>query len=96
MIFDVENWHFLTPPHYTNSQNSIISFGYGDFLGKNLSNFAPLPWKLHNRYCHNWGFDAILHWTFLAPLWVLDVLQDRYQGNVICHMHFLGTKTGMK
>ena len=21
----------LTPPHYTNSQNSIISFGYVDF-----------------------------------------------------------------
>ena len=23
------------------------------FLGKNLSNFVPLVWKLHNRYCHN-------------------------------------------
>ena len=22
------------------------------FLGKNLSNFIPLVWKLHNRYCH--------------------------------------------
>ena len=22
------------------------------FLGKNLSNFVSLPWKLHNRYCH--------------------------------------------
>ena len=24
-------WHFLTSPHYTNSQNSIISFRYVDF-----------------------------------------------------------------
>ena len=24
-------WPFLTPPHYTNSQNSIISFGYVGF-----------------------------------------------------------------
>ena len=23
------------------------------FLVKNLSNFVPLHWKLHNRYCHN-------------------------------------------
>ena len=25
----------------------------GWFLGKNLSNFAPPVWKLHNPYCHN-------------------------------------------
>ena len=25
------------------------------FLGKNLSNFAPPVWKLHNSYCHNIG-----------------------------------------
>ena len=23
--------HFFTPPHYTNSQNLMISFGYVDF-----------------------------------------------------------------
>ena len=23
------------------------------FLGKNLSNFVPPVWKLHNLYCHN-------------------------------------------
>ena len=23
------------------------------FLGKNLSNFEPLVWKLHNPYCHS-------------------------------------------
>ena len=25
------------------------------FLCKNLSNFVPLPWKLHNPYCHTEG-----------------------------------------
>ena len=25
------------------------------FLGKNLSNFVPPIWKLHNTYCRNWG-----------------------------------------
>ena len=36
MIFDTELtlkikfWHSLTPPHYTSSQNSVISFGYVD------------------------------------------------------------------
>ena len=44
--------HFLTPPHYTNLQNSMISFDYSWFLAKNLSNFVSLPWKLHNSYCH--------------------------------------------
>ena len=23
------------------------------FLGKNLANFVPPVWKLHNQYCHN-------------------------------------------
>ena len=48
----VRFWHLLTPPHYTNLQNSMISFDYSWFLAKNLSNFVFLPWKLHNRYCH--------------------------------------------
>ena len=53
MIFEVENHpkkvrfrYFLTPPHYTNSQNSMISFDYCWFLAKNLSNFVYLSWKL--------------------------------------------------
>ena len=45
--------HFLTPPHYTNSQNSMISFDYCWFLAKNLLDFVFLSWKLHNQYCHN-------------------------------------------
>ena len=28
----VKFWHFLTPPHYTSVQNSIISFEYVDFF----------------------------------------------------------------
>ena len=44
--------HFLTPPHYTNLQNSMISFDYSWFLAKKHSNFVTLPWKIHNRYCH--------------------------------------------
>ena len=31
LILKVKFWHFLTPPHYTNSQISIISIGYVDF-----------------------------------------------------------------
>ena len=43
----------MTPPHYTNSQNSIISFDYNWFLGKNLSNLVSPDLKLHYPYCHN-------------------------------------------
>ena len=35
--------YFLTPPHYTNSQNSIISFDYSWFLTQKLSIFVFLP-----------------------------------------------------
>ena len=45
LTLKVKFWHFLIPPH-----NSIISFWCSDFLGKNLSNFVPLPWKLDNPY----------------------------------------------
>ena len=30
-------------------------------LGKNLSNFVPPAWKLHNPYCHSAQFRNILH-----------------------------------
>ena len=55
LTLKVKFWHFLTPCHYSNSQNSIISFVYSWFLAKNLSNFVSFPWKLHNRYCHTLG-----------------------------------------
>ena len=39
----VKLWHFLTPPHYTNSQNSIIFFGYVVFWQKSfLILYTPL------------------------------------------------------
>ena len=54
LTLKVKFWHFLTPPHYTIYQNSIISFDYSWFLGKNISNFVfPNYLKLHNLYCHN-------------------------------------------
>ena len=36
LIFDVENWlwHFLKNHRYVNSENTIISFEYIDFLPK--------------------------------------------------------------
>ena len=49
----VKFWHLLTARHYSNYQNLVISFHYSWFLTKHLSNFVSLPWKLHNRYCHN-------------------------------------------
>ena len=52
MIFDVEIWlwksnfgtfwHLL---HYSNLQNSMISFDHSWFLAKNLFNFVSFPWN---------------------------------------------------
>ena len=52
-------WHFLTPSHYTNLQNSMFLFDYSWFLAKNISNYVSLLWKLYNRYCH----------TAQLPIW---------------------------
>ena len=49
----VKFWYFLTAPHYSNFQNLVISFEYSWFLAKSHFNFVSLPWKLHNRECHN-------------------------------------------
>ena len=43
----------MTNRHRMKTLNLVISFDYSWFLAKNLSSFVPLPWKLHNRYCHN-------------------------------------------
>ena len=59
LTLKVKFWYFLTAPHYSNFQNLVISFKYSWFLAKNLSNFVSLPWKLHNRYCHN--LQAVHH-----------------------------------
>ena len=53
LTLKVKFQHFLTPSHYTNLQNSMISFDCSWFVAKNLSNFISLPWTFHNRYCHN-------------------------------------------
>ena len=52
LILKVRFWHFLMPPHYTNLQNSMISFNYSWFL-------SP-PWKLHNRYCHSVHLHCVI------------------------------------
>ena len=36
------------------------------FLGKNLSNFVPPVWKLHNPYCHRVHLKAYL---FMTDFW---------------------------
>ena len=58
IIFDIENWlwksNFGTFWHLPiRLISKIQSFHYDWFLVRNLPNFVSLPWKLHNRYCHN-------------------------------------------
>ena len=38
------------------------------FLGKNLSNFVPFIWKLHNPYCHNMYWHLSPHKKFSSCL----------------------------
>ena len=37
------------------------------FLGKNLSNFLPPVWKLHNSYCHNFPYLCQNHVQEMRP-----------------------------
>ena len=74
LTLKVKFWHFLTLPHFTNSQNSIISFWVYWFLGKNLSNFVPPTWKHYNLYYHNlWTRVSILDQVF----WLTHTLLPR-------------------
>ena len=41
LTLKVKFWLFLTPPHYTNSHNSIIFFGYVDSYAKKILLLYP-------------------------------------------------------
>ena len=53
LTLKVKFWHFLTPPPLTQFTKFNNFLWVCWFLGKNLSNFVPLVWKLYNLYCHN-------------------------------------------
>ena len=59
MIFDVENrlWSQILVKFWYSPLTQFSKFNnflwVCWFLGKNISNFVPLIWKLHNPYCHN-------------------------------------------
>ena len=73
LIHILQSKQILTPPYYTNLQNSMISFDYSWFLAKNISNFVSLPCKLHNRYCH------IVRKTYWKhTYWILMLLFHSY------------------
>ena len=69
IIFDKENWLwklgglgdfalFDTSPlvQFSKFKNFLWVCW---FLGKNLSNFVPPVWKLHNPYCHSGGMRPV-------------------------------------
>ena len=45
-------WHFLTPCHLPKFSKFNNFLWVCWFLGKNIFNFVPPAWKLHNPYCH--------------------------------------------
>ena len=51
-------WHYLIPPHYTNSQNSIISFGYVYFSATySITGIAIVKFRLsekHTKFEKKW------------------------------------------
>ena len=52
LIFKSDFWKLLRSPLIQFSKFNNF-FWECWFLGKNLSNFVPPIWKLHNLYCHN-------------------------------------------
>ena len=64
-MIDFQNsdfWKLLRPPLIQFSKfNNFLWVRW--FLGKNLSNFIPPVWKLHNPYCHKW-WCSYLHKLF--------------------------------
>ena len=90
LTLKVKFWYFLTAPHYSNFQNLVISFEYSWFLIKNLSNFVSLPWKLHNRKCHNnqvynWPLICVWYFCWLHPFLTKNSPMHR---SVFCQFPF--------
>ena len=77
IIFNIENWlrksNFGTFWHVPNPQNSIINW----YLGKNLSNFVPPAWKLHNPYCNIFFIPIHVsmyarNWNLMIAIWAIS------------------------
>ena len=52
------------------------------FLAKNISDFVSLPWKLHNRYCHNSPYsERVEPWFFFKKRnnipWKFGIRQNK-------------------
>ena len=59
----------MTARHYINSQNSLISFGDGDFYEKFFLICTP-AWKLDNPYCHTaFAQSAIMAAKNIHKIW---------------------------
>ena len=49
------------------------------FLGKNLSNFVPPIWKLHNPYCHTYAHQKLMPQIFRPSCCHAEVFFSRLQ-----------------
>ena len=70
-------WHLPINPNQ--KFNNFLWVGW--FLGKNLANFIPLVWKLHNPYCHTLDMNEKIQ--FHAILTINITYKSMYYGNVI-------------
>ena len=98
--FESQTSALLTPLHYSNSRNSIISFDNSSFSGKSLSNFVFLSWKLLNRYCHNTNSRAkgknshTLVFCFAFCCDCFHSIISKYQRKSLCYFVFVATAVG--
>ena len=65
------------------------------FLGKNLSNFVPPVWKLHNPYCHNmyyaihkdWYIEDLInveYWIYSMRQWMIKISRYDFHRSLEC------------
>ena len=54
------------------------------FLGKNLSNFVPPIWKLHNPYCHNGPLHSSNFRALTPVLGAMKKFKLFYQSKTAC------------
>ena len=66
LIFKTLIFENFRGPHLTQFSKFNNFLWACGFLCKNLSNFVPLPWKLHNPYCHTKQEQRWLWSNFLS------------------------------
>ena len=98
LTLKVQFWHFLPPPHYLNSQNTIFSFDYVDFWPKiitilypshgNSTTHVTINEQIHVPFCSSLNMERerkSKHLRSIPRMLVVAFLLSKHKGKATVH-----------